>query len=141
MNCPDGGTCHHSCVERCWRVRNAGPLSAAGYPGDQWPEGVRREHSLDPMALSDVLATVGEMADTSDPRVRAITPHGSYAFDVIGLTVESGVVHLRLLEQTTACPECQAGKCGNCDGTSWDARADEPTTCPCSLLDHPRRTA
>jgi hypothetical protein len=36
--CPDGGTCHHVCAisERCWRVRNAGPLSGV-YPDDEWP--------------------------------------------------------------------------------------------------------
>lgn len=139
MDCPDGGTCHHSCVERCWRVRNAGPLSAAGYPGDQWPEQVKREHSLDPMTVAD-LSAMGLQLRPTDV-VRAVTPHGSYAFDVIGATWEGGVMHLRLLEQATACPECSAGKCGNCDDSTWDTRADQPTRCPCSLLEHPRRTA
>lgn len=36
--CPDSGACHHACPEgRCWRVLNAEPLSAAGYPEDRWP--------------------------------------------------------------------------------------------------------
>lgn len=39
------------------------------------------------------------------------------------------------------CPECAAGKCGNCDGGSWDLRQDAPATCPCAYADHPRRTA
>ena len=39
------------------------------------------------------------------------------------------------------CPECVAGKCGNCDGQSWDKAQDCPAHCPCAFLDHPRRTA
>jgi hypothetical protein len=36
--CPDGGTCGHGCGPgRCWRVRNASPLGAAGW-GDDWPQ-------------------------------------------------------------------------------------------------------
>lgn len=30
------------------------------------------------------------------------------------------------------CPECAAGKHGNCDGTAWDLVADELTTCSCA---------
>ncbi len=30
------------------------------------------------------------------------------------------------------CPECAAGKHGNCDGTAWDLVADELTTCSCT---------
>lgn len=30
------------------------------------------------------------------------------------------------------CPECAAGKCRNCDGTTWDDTTDAPTTCPCT---------
>lgn len=30
------------------------------------------------------------------------------------------------------CPECVAGKHGNCDGTAWDAVTDEPIPCGCS---------
>lgn len=33
------------------------------------------------------------------------------------------------------CPECQVGKCGNCDGRTWDHVNDEPAPCPC---DHGR---
>jgi len=29
------------------------------------------------------------------------------------------------------CPECRQGKCGNCNGTAWDAVADKPTSCAC----------
>ena len=39
------------------------------------------------------------------------------------------------------CPECGAGKCGNCDGTSWDNSRDQAIDCPCLLAGHPRRTA
>lgn len=30
------------------------------------------------------------------------------------------------------CPECAAGKHGNCDGSAWDFLTDEPTSCPCA---------
>lgn len=36
------------------------------------------------------------------------------------------------------CPECAAGKHGNCDGTSWDASTDTPTTCTCHEMGHPK---
>ena len=45
----------------------------------------------------------------------------------------------QLLDDTQvapACPECAQGKCVNCDGTSWDARADAPAPCPCAFVDH-----
>ena len=38
--CPDGGTCHHGCIEQvdwpCFRVLTCGPLSGV-MPGDHWP--------------------------------------------------------------------------------------------------------
>lgn len=37
----------------------------------------------------------------------------------------------------TACPECDQGKHGNCDGTAWDVEADALTTCPCAEAGHP----
>jgi hypothetical protein len=30
------------------------------------------------------------------------------------------------------CPECRAGKHGNCDGTAWDETADRLVDCPCN---------
>jgi hypothetical protein len=36
------------------------------------------------------------------------------------------------------CPECLAGKCGNCDGRAWDQLQDEPAECPCARAGHPR---
>jgi hypothetical protein len=42
--CPDGGTCHHWCGQACFRVMFCEPLSAANYPGDQWPGGLVGEH-------------------------------------------------------------------------------------------------
>lgn len=37
------------------------------------------------------------------------------------------------------CPECLAGKHGNCDGTTLDPATDDITTCPCGANDHPIR--
>ena len=34
------------------------------------------------------------------------------------------------------CPECYAGKHGNCDTTTWDFVADEPGVCPCFTEGH-----
>jgi hypothetical protein len=34
------------------------------------------------------------------------------------------------------CPECQQGKHGNCDGTSWDDLLDQPCPCPCEEAGH-----
>ena len=42
--CPDGGTCHHLCRDRCWRVRFCGPLSAYG---SDWTAEDRRRHAPD----------------------------------------------------------------------------------------------
>jgi hypothetical protein len=35
--CPDGATCHHRCLDACFRVDSCGPLSGV-YPEDRWPE-------------------------------------------------------------------------------------------------------
>lgn len=35
-----------------------------------------------------------------------------------------------------ACPECQAGKHDNCDGTTWDFEKDERAVCPCARIAH-----
>lgn len=43
--CPDGGKCHHRCAVGCWRVENCGPLSAAQFPDDAWPEEIVKSHS------------------------------------------------------------------------------------------------
>jgi hypothetical protein len=34
------------------------------------------------------------------------------------------------------CPECSAGKCDNCDGTTWDNIKDERVPCPCHAAGH-----
>jgi hypothetical protein len=34
------------------------------------------------------------------------------------------------------CPECAAGKHGNCDGTAWDDAADRVTSCACEFASH-----
>jgi hypothetical protein len=36
----------------------------------------------------------------------------------------------------SACPECLAGKHGNCDGRTWDDEADAYTDCPCAKRGH-----
>ncbi len=36
--CPDGGTCHHECVDRkCFRVKCCEPLSDV-FPNNEWPD-------------------------------------------------------------------------------------------------------
>lgn len=55
VECPDGGTCHHECAaSSCFRVKHAGPLSAAGYPGNSWPEAIRREHGAESTNATEV---------------------------------------------------------------------------------------
>lgn len=41
--CPDGGTCHHNCQDKCFRVQCCGPLSGV-YADDEWPADVVAEH-------------------------------------------------------------------------------------------------
>jgi hypothetical protein len=33
------------------------------------------------------------------------------------------------------CPECEQGKHGNCDGTTWDDLLDQPAPCPCFCVE------
>lgn len=35
------------------------------------------------------------------------------------------------------CPECAAGKCGNCNGDTWDDDLDQPAVCACWCAGHP----
>lgn len=44
--CPDDGGCHHECTGPCWRVDNAGPLSAANFEGDAWPAWIVEANAL-----------------------------------------------------------------------------------------------
>ena len=37
------------------------------------------------------------------------------------------------------CPECAAGKHGNCDGHTWDEATDGLVTCPCKKAGHAER--
>lgn len=41
--CPDGGTCHHRCWQRCFRVISGEPLSGV-YTNDAWPVEVWHWH-------------------------------------------------------------------------------------------------
>jgi hypothetical protein len=34
------------------------------------------------------------------------------------------------------CPECRAGKHGNCDGGAWDWETDAAVPCRCAMNDH-----
>ena len=34
------------------------------------------------------------------------------------------------------CPECHAGKHGNCNGVTWDNDADDFAPCPCEQNGH-----
>lgn len=43
------------------------------------------------------------------------------------------------MSDTPKCPECRAGKHGNCDETSWNEQTDQPDACPCHLDGHPDR--
>jgi hypothetical protein len=67
--CPDDGTCHHGCHENyggaCWRVFNAGPLSAAHFPNDEWPELIRQaeQHSILTNEAGDPRAHVLDLVD------------------------------------------------------------------------------
>lgn len=36
-----------------------------------------------------------------------------------------------------ACPECRAGKHGNCNGDTWNDDLDRPDVCPCFDAGHP----
>jgi hypothetical protein len=67
------------------------------------------------------------MADSGWSRL-GTTPDGSAVF--------WAPVGTPLPRPVEACPECQQGKHGNCDGTSWDDLRDEPTDCPCARRDH-----
>lgn len=40
------------------------------------------------------------------------------------------------MSSTPDCPECTQGKCGNCDGSSWNPKADDVDTCPCAERGH-----
>jgi hypothetical protein len=40
------------------------------------------------------------------------------------------------VSSTPDCPECTQGKCGNCDGSSWNPKADDVDACPCAGRDH-----
>lgn len=49
VTCPDGGTCHHSCVSACFRVSACGPLTGA-YDRDEWPAHVTADPT--PVAIA-----------------------------------------------------------------------------------------
>lgn len=42
--CPDTGACHHRCTTGCWRVLHCGPLSAAKFPDNRWPDYIREQN-------------------------------------------------------------------------------------------------
>jgi hypothetical protein len=49
-----------------------------------------------------------------------------------GLTAENQAqMRVDWLRAHSVCPECRAGKHGNCDGEAWDDAIDAPTACHC----------
>jgi hypothetical protein len=62
--CPDGGTCHHHCVEGCFRVECCSPLSGV-YPDDEWPADIRTRHAYVAPAETSHSATC--FADPGSP--------------------------------------------------------------------------
>ena len=69
--CPDGGTCHHECAAKCFRVTGCVPLSGV-FPGDVWPIGVLASHADGVATTREAVAVfvAGALADcfTSDDR-------------------------------------------------------------------------
>lgn len=61
---------------------------------------------------------------------RTPTIGGREAWDASAVTVA------RIEKMLSSCPECQSGKCFNCDGTTWDLLADAETECPCHAMRH-----
>lgn len=41
------------------------------------------------------------------------------------------------MKRIILCPECKAGKHGNCNGEAWDEEVDEPTSCGCTFCANP----
>lgn len=44
--------------------------------------------------------------------------------------------HTRLVTQRALCPECVAGKCGNCPGQALDTISDDLVDCQCTAAEH-----
>lgn len=55
---------------------------------------------------------------------------GTFATTITSRVVTSNKVEAML------CPECRAGKCGNCDGTTWNEVLDQPDFCQCTDYPH-----
>jgi hypothetical protein len=63
--------------------------------------------------------------------------------DLLGATNEVVFMDMVKIPNPTAelhrvrdCPECAAGKHGNCDGSAWCTVCDHPEACPCYQGDH-----
>lgn len=57
---------------------------------------------------------------------------------IVTVAVRAGVAAVHVADlPTRPCPECAAGKHGNCDGTTWDNTRDERVPCPCPSAQHP----
>lgn len=49
------------------------------------------------------------------------------------------IVSLTVSRDPILCPECRAGKHGNCDGNAWDFDKDSPAHCECRSRQHMRQ--
>lgn len=70
MRCPDGGACHHECVDTCFRVRCCAPLSNV-FPNDEWPADVKAAHGRRDYLEGSIVAYEGKPG-CSDPHCRRI---------------------------------------------------------------------
>lgn len=52
------------------------------------------------------------------------------------LRIEDGKLVPEALPSGPVCPECRAGKHGNCDSQAWDEWTDMPTSCLCWTRGH-----
>lgn len=70
------------------------------------------------------------LADHIEKTLVKVRAHNAPAEHVhVGPICECGA---KVQPTTHVCPECEQGKCGNCDGTAWDDAADTETECTCT---------
>jgi hypothetical protein len=62
--------------------------------------------------------------------------NGHVSEDHLPKDSDDGAEHAGGVPAPSPCPECAAGKHGNCDGRTWDNLADDYAVCPCSDAGH-----